>query len=55
VAERAERTTEAAVRPVAALECLGWASLLLMLILASPGVRIEAVAGPAPVAARADR
>jgi hypothetical protein len=39
------------MRPAGALECLGWLSLLLMLVLASPGVRVEPAGEAAPVAA----
>jgi hypothetical protein len=43
------------MRPRRAFELAGWLSLLLMLLLTSPGVRVEAEDGAAPVAATSAR
>ncbi len=49
--ERHESTTEMAVKPSKLLQSAGWLAVLLMLVLASTGIRVERVA-EAPAVAR---
>ncbi len=48
---RHESTTEMAVKPSKLLQSAGWLAVLLMLVLASPGIRFERVV-EAPSVAR---
>ena len=47
---RHESTTETALKPSKLLQSAGWLAILLMLVLASPGIRVERVAEAPPVA-----